>query len=154
MNVSFTHTIFLHSLHQLVRPYASVEQVHTFLAGTSSCPACVTTSSLLQLCCCHLQGEFCISWRFNSLGPPPNSAPIDCTTPIHCTKTFMDIHHTFVFVNQEFNYSSLLETGICNRRHFKNSLHLRNLPECLETRYVRGRNIRFQAFKTAPFYLC
>jgi hypothetical protein len=43
---------------------------------------------------------------------------------------FMDVHHTFVFVNQEFNYSSLLETGVCNRRHFKNSLQLRNLLEC------------------------
>jgi hypothetical protein len=28
----------------------------------------------------------------------------------------------FVFMNQEFNYSSLFEMGICNRRHFKNSL--------------------------------
>jgi hypothetical protein len=31
----------------------------------------------------------------------------------------MDAHHTSVFVNQEFSYSSLLETGICNIRHFK-----------------------------------
>jgi hypothetical protein len=65
----------------------------------------------------------------------------------------MDVHHTFVFVNQEFNYSSLLETGIFNRRHFKNSLQLRNLPECLETRYARRRNIRFQTLKTALFSL-
>jgi hypothetical protein len=47
-----------HSLYQLVRPYASLEQVHVFLAGTSSCPACIATSSLLQLLCCHLQSEF------------------------------------------------------------------------------------------------
>jgi hypothetical protein len=58
MNVSFTHTFFLHSLHELVGPYASVEQVHVFLAGTSSCPACVATSLLLQLRCCHLQSKF------------------------------------------------------------------------------------------------
>jgi hypothetical protein len=58
MNVSFTHTTFLHSLHKLVQPYASVEQVHVFLAGTTSCPARVATSSLLQLRCCHLQSEF------------------------------------------------------------------------------------------------
>jgi hypothetical protein len=154
MNVSFTYTIFLHSLHQLVRPYASVEQVHVFIAGTSSCPAWVATSLLFQLRCHHLQSEFCTSWRFNSLSPPPNNAPIDCTTPIHCTHMFMDVHHTFVFVNQEFNYSSLLETGICKRRHFKNSIQLRNLPEWLVTRYARGGNIRFQAFKTALFYLC
>jgi hypothetical protein len=70
-------------------------------------------------------------WRFNSLSPPPNSAPIDCTTPIHRTQTFMDVHQTFVSVNQQFNYSSLLETGNCNRRQFKNSLQLGNLPECL-----------------------
>jgi hypothetical protein len=96
MNVSFTHTLFLHSLHQLIWPYASVEQVRVFLAGTSSCPACVATSSLLQLCSCHLQSEFCTSWRFNSLSPPSNSAPIDCTPPIHCTQMFMDVHHTFI----------------------------------------------------------
>jgi hypothetical protein len=97
MNVSFTHIIFLHSLHQLVQPYTSVEQVHVFLAGTSSCPACVSTSSLLQLRYCHLQSEFYTSWRFTSLSTPPDSAPIDCTTPIHCTRTFMDVHHTSVF---------------------------------------------------------
>jgi hypothetical protein len=34
----------------------------------------------------------------------------------------MDDRQFFVFVNQEFNYSSLLETGICCRRQFKNSL--------------------------------
>jgi hypothetical protein len=65
----------------------------------------------------------------NSLSPLPSSAPIDCTTPIHCTQTFMDVHHTFVFVNQDFNYSSLLETGIYNRRHFKILLQPHNLPE-------------------------
>jgi hypothetical protein len=66
----------------------------------------------------------------------------------------MNVHHTFVFVNQEFNYSLLLEMGICIRRHFKNTLQLHNLPEWLKTRYVRGRNIRYQALKTALFYLC
>jgi hypothetical protein len=55
---SYGAAIYLHSLHQLVRPYASREQVHVFLAGTSSCPAWVATSSLLQLSCCHLQSEF------------------------------------------------------------------------------------------------
>jgi hypothetical protein len=73
MDVSFTCAISLHSLHQLVRPCASVEQVHVFLAGTSSSPACVATSSLLQLRFCHFQSEFCTSWCFNSLSPPPNS---------------------------------------------------------------------------------
>jgi hypothetical protein len=53
----YTHYFFLNSLHQVVRPYASAEQVHVFLAGTSSCPACVATSSQLQLRC-HLQSEF------------------------------------------------------------------------------------------------
>jgi hypothetical protein len=66
MNVSFTHTNFLHSLHQLVRPYASVEQVHVFLAGTSSCPARVATSSLY--CCKHVHNESEISFTFTRAG--------------------------------------------------------------------------------------
>jgi hypothetical protein len=52
------HVLFFYIVYiNLFSLNASVEQVHVFLAGTSSCPACVATSSLLQLHCSHLQSK-------------------------------------------------------------------------------------------------
>jgi hypothetical protein len=65
----------------------------------------------------------------------------------------MDVHHTFVLLNQEFNYSSLLETGICNNAtlqiHYSSTICRNDSKlgmQAEETSDFKTSNLHFSVF--------